>query len=168
MKDLDLLHPVVKAKALQLKELAKEKLGLDIIITQTLRTEDEQRAIYAQGRESLANVNQFRQLAGMGPIPASDNKIVTRASSAKNSYHGYGLAFDIAITDKSGKRIDWSKNSDWNSDGISDWLQVGKLAKECDLEWGGLWSSFPDIPHYQYTFGLTIADLKAGKRPEEV
>ncbi len=162
MKDLDKLFPPIKEKALKLQQLAKERLGLKIIITQTLRTEDEQRAIYAQGRQSLANVNQLRLLAGMGPIPEKDNKVVTKAASSKDSYHGYGLAFDIAITDSTGKRIDWSKASDWNDDGISDWIQVGKLAKECELEWGGLWSSFPDIPHYQDSRGLTIKELKAG------
>ena len=33
------------------------------------------------------------------------------------------------------------------------------------FEWGGDWTSFKDYTHLQFTRGLTIAQLKAGKRP---
>jgi hypothetical protein len=29
-------------------------------------------------------------------------------------------------------------------------------------EWGGRWASFPDAPHFQMTFGATIAQMQAG------
>lgn len=38
--------------------------------------------------------------------------------------------------------------------------------EKCNLEWGGDWK-FRDMPHFQYTFGLSIEDLLAGKRPPE-
>lgn len=165
-RDLDKLHPKVKEAALQLKALAAEK-GLKIIFTQTLRTKEEQAAFYAQGRQPVNKVNVLRGLAGLGPITDAENKSkITNASTIADSFHGYGLAFDIAITDSSGKKIVWNDKSDWNGDGVDDWYTVGKLADKIPgLEWGGNWNKLPDPPHYQMRFGLTIADLKAGKRP---
>lgn len=161
-RSLESLHPKVKEAAIKLRDLAKSKLNLRIIFTQTLRSELEQQALYSQGRESLEVVNEKRFLANMPPIKSADNNIVTRARTSKDSYHGYGLAFDIAITDLTGKYIKWNKTSDWNSDGISDWDQVGALASECGLEWGGNWTSMPDPPHFQMNMGYTIAQLKNG------
>lgn len=165
-RSLEDLHPTVKEKALELQRLAKEELGINLIFTQTLRTEAEQVALYAHGRKSLEKVNVLRDKAGLPPITAAENTWRTNAKTIKYSYHGYGLAFDIAIVSPNGKTIEWNvKKTDWNADGISDWLQVGALAKRVELEWGGTWSSSPDIPHYQYTFGLTIRDLIDGKKP---
>jgi peptidoglycan L-alanyl-D-glutamate endopeptidase CwlK len=164
-RDIEKLLPIVKEKALLLQKLAKEKLGLRIIFTQTLRTNDEQIALFAQGRQSLGNVNGLRQIAGMPPITEKENHRVTNARDASSSFHGYGMAFDIAITDSTGKKIIWNDKSDWNEDGVSDWIQVGKLGEELGLEWGGNFSSISDPPHFQYRYGLTIGELKAGKRP---
>jgi peptidoglycan LD-endopeptidase CwlK len=165
-RSLEDLHPIVKEKALKLQELAGQ-LGIRVIFTQTSRTEAEQIALYAHARKSLDKVNELRAAAGMPAITAKDNTWKTNAKTIKNSYHGYGLAFDIAITSPDGKVVEWdTKKTDWNKDGLSDWIQVGKLSKQIEgLEWGGFWSSSPDIPHYQYTFGLTIKDLIDGKKP---
>jgi peptidoglycan L-alanyl-D-glutamate endopeptidase CwlK len=165
-RSLEDLHPTVKEMALMLQKLALEK-GIKIIFTQTSRTEAEQIALYAHGRKSLDKVNALREKAGMPKITAAENTWRTNAKTILNSYHGYGLAFDIAIVSPDGKTIEWDvKKTDWNKDGISDWLQVGKLSNDVPgLEWGGYWSSSPDIPHYQYTFGLTIKDLIDGKKP---
>jgi peptidoglycan L-alanyl-D-glutamate endopeptidase CwlK len=57
-RDLDLLHPTVKAKTLALLKLTKER-NINIIITQTLRTAAEQEAFYARGRLPLATVNSL-------------------------------------------------------------------------------------------------------------
>lgn len=165
-RSLELLHPKVKEAALQLKQLARDELGLYLIFTQTVRTAEEQKALYSQGRDLLDTVNLYRNEANLAPIKISENRIVTKAKTAQDSFHFYGLAFDIAITDLTGKKIKWDKSSDWNNDGIDDWSQVGRLAEKIPgLEWGGNWSSMPDPPHYQVRFGLTIADLKAGKTP---
>jgi peptidoglycan L-alanyl-D-glutamate endopeptidase CwlK len=165
-RDLNLLHPKVRQQALDLQGTAKSALGLNIIFTQTLRSEEEQSALYAQGRLGIQKVNALRAVAKLGPISEQENtKIVTKAKTAKDSMHFYGLAFDIAITDSKGKSIVWNSTSDWNSDGINDWDQVGKLGQSLGLEWGGNWSTMPDPPHFQNRFGLTLADLKSGIKP---
>ncbi len=165
-RDIFLLHDKVREQAIELEKLAKEKLGLRIIFTQTLRTEEEQQALYGQGRYDLDKTNALRKVAGLAPITAAENsRIVTKAKSARDSMHFYGLAFDIAITDPKGKKIIWDSTSDWNADGKDDWDQVGKLGQSIGLEWGGNWSSMPDPPHFQNRFGLTLADLKLGIKP---
>lgn len=69
--------------------------------------------------------------------------------------HGFGLAFDVALI-INGK-------ADWKS---SLWNKIGQLGKSLGLEWGGDWKSIIDKPHFQYTQGLSGADLRAGKRPK--
>ncbi len=165
MNDLNLLHPKAKLICEAFLLLCKEQ-GFNIKVTQTLRTEAEQVALYAHSRAPLAEVNRLRALANMSPISASENTWRTNAKSIDNSFHGYGLAFDIAVVNPNGKNIDWSDKVDWDQDGVSDWLEVGRLANQIEgLEWGGNWTKSPDIPHYQCRFGLTIQDLKNGKRP---
>lgn len=159
MRDRNKLLPQVKAKLEELETLA-EQSGLHFIVTQTLRSEEEQIAYYAQGRESLETVNQVRAVAKLPPITEAENKVVTKAKTVYDSWHAYGRAFDIAVVNKDGK-IDWGENVDWNSDGISDWDQLGKLGEYIGLEWGGNFSTLHDIPHYQYREGKTISQAKA-------
>lgn len=129
------VHPLVATKARQLIERAYKE-GINVIITQGLRTIEEQNKLYAQGR-------------------TEPGRIVTNAKGGC-SYHNYGLAFDFAIMKDDG-------SVSWNVD--EKWKRVGALGKSLGLEWGGDWRDFPDYPHFQLTFGLSLADLRAGKRP---
>jgi peptidoglycan L-alanyl-D-glutamate endopeptidase CwlK len=76
MRDINLLHPDLIPKAQKLIELARQK-GIDIIISQTLRTKEEQNDLYAQGRTKPGN-------------------IVTHVEYPY-SLHCWGVAFDIAV-----------------------------------------------------------------------
>lgn len=109
--------------------------GIDIIIAQAYRSIPEQNALYAKGRTK--------------PGPK-----VTNARGG-TSYHNYGLAIDYCLK-VDGKAI-WTVNKDWRT--------VATEAKKLGFEWGGEWKSFVDYPHLQMTFGLSIKDLQAGKRP---
>jgi peptidoglycan L-alanyl-D-glutamate endopeptidase CwlK len=141
-------------------ESLAEQNSLHFIVTQTLRSQDEQAAYYARGRLPLDEVNSLYKKAGLSPISDADNKkIVTKAKTVWDSFHAYGRAFDVAIINKEGK-VDWDDAADWNSDGVSDWVQLGKLGESIGLEWGGNFSSMPDLPHFQLREGHTISDLK--------
>jgi len=78
--------------------------------------------------------------------------IVTNARGGE-SVHNYRLAFDIFKNIKSQEFSD-SKFFD----------TAGKIWTQMGGEWGGNWATFVDKPHMQFTGGLSIADLKAGKR----
>ena len=56
MRDINLLHPdLIPNKAQKLIELAKQK-GINIIMSQTWRTKQEQDDLYAQGRTRPGNI----------------------------------------------------------------------------------------------------------------
>lgn len=138
------LHPTIKKKTDQLVEIAAKK-DIHVVITDTVRTMEEQDRLYAKGRSAEGN-------------------IVTDAQAGE-SYHNYGLAIDYAIENKKGNVI-WDTGYDGNNNGKSDWFEVADIAKELGFEWGGDWQGFKDYPHLQITFGLSIRQLQNGERPD--
>lgn len=159
MRDRTKLIPPLKQKLEELEVLAEQN-NIHFIVTQTLRTKEEQEAYYARGRQSLDVVNLLYKAAGLPPISIKENEsIVTKAKTVWDSFHAYGRAFDVAIVSKDGK-INWNDNVDWDSDGVSDWVELGRLGESIGLEWGGNFSSLPDLPHFQLREGYTIAELK--------
>lgn len=140
------LHPIVKKKAETLQNEA-EKIGIPIIITDAFRSFEEQDAIYARGR-------------------TTDGSVVTYAKGG-DSYHNYGLAIDFALL-PSPERAIWDLEYDGNQNGKSDWMEVVHLAKNLGFSWGGDFANFKDYPHLQMDFGLSIRELRKGKRPEDV
>lgn len=137
------LHPVVERNKNILLEQAAV-INIDVVITDETRSIDEQNELYAQGR-------------------STGGDIVTNARGGE-SYHNYGLAIDYALMLDNGE-ITWNTQYDGNNNGESDWLEVAELAKDLGFEWGGDWESFPDYPHLQMDFGLSINQLQNGKRP---
>lgn len=138
------LNPVVREMGRQLVKLAHAQ-GVPICITQAYRSKAEQDALYAQGRTKAG-------------------AIVTNAPGGYSN-HNYGLAIDFALYTPSGKEVTWSELADYDRDGESDWKEIVKIAKKLGFEWGGDWRGFRDAPHLEYTFGLTIAQLRAGNKP---
>ncbi|AWB46813.1 peptidase M15 [Paenibacillus sp. CAA11] len=139
------LHPVVAAKQKELITTAARQ-GIRVVITDGFRSSEEQETLYQQGRNT-------------------SGKIVTYARGGQ-SYHNYGLAIDFALKTKAGKII-WDMDYDGNKNGKADWLEVVAIAKKLGFEWGGDWTDFPDYPHLQMDFGLSISQLKRGVRPPE-
>lgn len=144
-KKLEGVHPVVKEKALKLVENSYKR-GVCIAITQGFRSIEEQNELYSQGR-------------------TKPGKVVTNAKGG-DSYHNYGLAIDFCLI-VDDKQYVWDIDGDFDEDKKADWMEVVEEAKKLGFEWGGDFKSFKDYPHFQYTFGLSIDDLKAGKRPPQ-
>ena len=126
------LHPILTIRAQCMIDLCAYA-GIAILITQTLRTWEEQDKLHAKGRTDP---------------PIGKKHIVTNAKGGQ-SYHNFGLAFDIVVLDSLGK-------ANWDADHPS-WTRAAEIGKSVGLEWGGDWRSFKDIPHFQYTGGLTTA-----------
>ncbi|MBY9078319.1 M15 family metallopeptidase [Paenibacillus sp. HN-1] len=139
------LQPVNKDAATALIEFAYAH-GVPIVITQGLRTIAEQDALYAQGR-------------------TKPGQIVTNAKGGY-SYHNFGVAIDFALLLPDGS-VSWDTKRDGDGDGVADWSEVVADAKRIGWEWGGDWTSFKDLPHFQMDFGLSTADYRAGKRPTQ-
>lgn len=137
------LHPTVESKKNQLLEEAAG-INIDVVITDDVRSIEEQDALYAEGRTTSGD-------------------IVTNTRGGE-SYHNYGMAIDYALRLENGE-ISWDTEYDGNNNGESDWIEVADLAKELGFDWGGDWSNFPDYPHLQIDFGLSISQLQDGIRP---
>lgn len=63
--------------------------------------------------------------------------IVTDAEEGQ-SYHNYGVALDLSPTDAT----------------------MAAVFQKYGFEWGATWKTFKDPPHFQMTFGLSIAQLQ--------
>lgn len=139
------LHPIVKERSNQLIQQSAAK-GIVVLITDDFRSAEDQDRLYEQGRTAEGN-------------------IVTHARGGE-SFHNFGLAIDFAIKTPS-EDVIWDMQYDGNQNGKSDWDEVVEMAKALGFEWGGDWAQFKDYPHLQMNFGLTLADLQNGKRPDE-
>lgn len=138
------LHPFVQEKTNQLVQMMAEK-GITVIITDDFRSAEEQNILYEKGRSTEGN-------------------IVTHAKGGE-SLHNYGLAVDFALKTAEGNAI-WDMEFDGNANGASDWMEVVEAAKSLGFEWGGDWPQFKDYPHLQMDFGLSLAELQNGGRPD--
>lgn len=110
----------------------------------TLRTFTEQNDLYAQGRTKL--------------FDRSGNRLgkVTNCKGGQ-SFHNFGLAFDIVLIN--GNSASWDVVKDFDKDGQSDWMEVVNIFKGEGYEWGGDFASFKDRPHLQKTFGYSWQEL---------
>lgn len=118
-------------------------------VTSTLRTEAEQAALFAQGRQLLPTVNMLRSAADLPPIGAGDNSYtVTNADGVKDkSNHQSGRAIDIVPVNGQDNPV-WPDHSDVR------WQMICVVMKEHGFKWGGDWTKEkdgidPDFPHYE-------------------
>lgn len=140
------LIPVVSAAASALIDRCYAR-GVNVIITQGLRTYAEQDALYAQGR--------------MKP-----GKKVTKARGGYSN-HNFGVAIDFALLLADGRSVTWDTLMDADKDSLPDWSEVVEEAKKLGFAWGGDWRSFTDMPHLEMTFGISTAEFRAGRRPTQ-
>lgn len=145
---LEDLHPHVSAMAFTFLGKCKEA-GIDILITSTYRDHESQAALYAQGR-------------------STPGRKVTNAPPGR-SWHNWRLAFDVVplrngkpVWGTAGNGID-NDPADDDRDDLELWQRVGAIGESCGLEWAGRWKTMKEMAHFQYTGGLTLADLQAGK-----
>ena len=133
-RSLDDLLPAVKVRVEKFINSAKDA-GIDLLITSTYRDNESQNALYAQGR-------------------TKQGRIVTNAKGGQ-SFHNYRCAVDV-VPLLNGKPV-WDAENDI-------WQKVGDFGIAAGLEWAGNWTKFREMPHFQYTNGLNLADLQIGKK----
>jgi len=76
----------------------------------------------------------LRTEAEQNAIPAANTK-----AKYPMSMHNWGLAFDICRAD--------GKGAYDTSDAFFE--KVGRIGESIDLTWGGSWTSFRDLPHFE-------------------
>lgn len=152
MKTQDMMFKEMTPKLQELYEKFYLKMfesGLPFDLNEVLRTLAVQEAYYAQSRKPIDEVNKLRKIAGLSPLPASENlKPVTWTMKSRHFAGSDGLsrAFDIRL--KRFNKPHWDTKWDGNTNSIPDYLEAAKIGKDCGLEPGGLWKK-PDYPHFQ-------------------
>jgi RHS repeat-associated protein len=120
------LNPRVQKKADSLLSILNAK-GIDARLGETFRTTEQQNQKFL-----------------MGPS--------TTTLSGGESYHNFGLAFDIKIFNTKGEYI---------TDGSSGlYTTAGLVGKSLGLTWGGDWAKPFDPSHFQFTGGISKAKIK--------
>jgi peptidoglycan L-alanyl-D-glutamate endopeptidase CwlK len=133
-RKLEDLIPAVQAKAEAFAAACKAD-GINVLIYSTLRDNEEQARLYAQGRTAAGN-------------------IVTNAKPGR-SWHNWGAAFDFVPL--KGNTPQWGDTALY--------LRCGIIAERCGLEWAGRWTGkLRETAHCQYRGGLSLDDLQAGKK----
>lgn len=142
------LTPAMQARTNDLLRMADAD-GLDLLLTCTLRSPQEQARLFCQSRLKETIEAKARELdviygrkdyakllrdTGMVVGPK-----VTNAGPGQ-SLHQYGLAIDCVVM-VDGKP-DWDAHHD-------AWQRYGELCKEAGLEWAGTWKRFREYPHSQ-------------------
>jgi peptidoglycan L-alanyl-D-glutamate endopeptidase CwlK len=137
-RNIATLRPEVRPLAEKLIETAKAQ-GINAKVIGGTRTYDEQDELYAQGR-------------------SKPGKIVTKAKGGQ-SWHNFGMAFDIGIFSADGKTYYGESEA---------YQAVGKIGEALGLEWGGSWAGFVDEPHFNFNpLGLTLSEVKRRVENEE-
>lgn len=126
LKKLEGLHP-------QLQKFFHELIKIspyDFSITQGVRTTEEQNKLYQQGR-------------------TAPGKIVTNCDGYKSkSNHqvkpdGFGYAGDIAVL--MNNKVTWEERY------YKEIAMTARiLMQKYNVEWGGDWKNFKDLPHFEY------------------
>lgn len=134
-RSLDDLNPTVASKVRAWLS-ACTAAGIDVLITCTFRSNEEQARLYAQGRTT----------------PGAK---VTNAKPGQ-SMHNYHVAADF-VPMRNGKPV-------WGTAGADGklWEQVGELAEAQGLEWAGRWKTFRELAHVQFTNGHPLSHFQNG------
>ena len=109
--------------------------GVTVEVISGLRSWAAQAALYASGR-------------------TKPGRIVTKAKPG-SSWHNYGLAIDLGLF-KSGVYLDEKKPAE--ADKL--YAEIGKIAAKLGIEWAGNWKPFTETPHFQVTFGMSLAQAR--------
>lgn len=142
---LTLVHPRLSTLMYQLELQMSEQIG----ITQGLRRSDEQKALYAQGRQPLGVVNQLRLAVGWSPINEEENEDTVTKAQPGYSWHEFGMAVDVVPFDS-------QMHPDWNET-HPVWVEIMTKGSALGLTSGKSWN---DEPHFQLTgrFPVTPTD----------
>lgn len=141
-RKLEDLHTKVQPLCQAFIDKCKEQ-GINVLITCTLRDAEYQNSLYKIGRT----------VKGQNPKPSKPMGDTVTNAKGGQSMHEYKCAWDFVPLDAKGK-ADWGNTKAFEA--------CGKIAQSLGIEWGGSWK-FKDMPHCQFTGGLTLADFQAGK-----
>jgi len=123
---LEGVYPLL-AEKVRLILMALDTLDYGATITQSVRTTQQQQALFAQGRTLP------------GKIVTNADGVIHRSNHQLHE-DGFGHAVDLAFLDEHGQPT-WSDSSPWSL--------LGEMATTLGLTWGGHWKTLKDYPHLE-------------------
>lgn len=118
-RSLDDLHPILKEKAIEFKELCLN-VGITILIYCTWRDQESQDKAFKEGKSKLK-------------FPNSKHNFID--SEGRRS----AKAFDCVPMR--------GKTAQWND--VTSYAKMGEIGKSIGLRWGGEFKGFSDKPHFE-------------------
>ena len=125
-RDLNHLRQDVKEKAEELLKKASA-IGIDLLVTCTYRSNEEQATLYALGRTAKGRV-----VTNALPGESKHNNMEGGAPAS--------LAFDV-VPLVAGKPM-WDASN-------PVWQVVGSLGESVGLKWAGRWRRMKEFPHFE-------------------
>lgn len=123
LSDLD---PAVRDKCISHLRLCRTA-GIDVLVTCTWRSNEEQASLYARGRTVLGTI-----VTNASPGESNHNVMKDDLPAAR--------AYDV-VPLRDGKPV-------WDADDPL-WERIGKLGEEVGMRWAGRWIRFKEFPHFE-------------------
>jgi peptidoglycan L-alanyl-D-glutamate endopeptidase CwlK len=150
--DLKRLHPVFRHAVDQILNDMRSK-GWDPVIGSGMRTNAQQDALYAQGRQSLEQVNALRLRGKLPHRSVAEN--MHPVTDAKGGQSNHNLTDSLIAHGRSsmdvanGYAVDIiDRRFGWNIPHPQFWTVLGDCAKKYGCGWGGDWRK-PDRAHVE-------------------
>lgn len=131
---LERVHPYL-AETIKRVLDAMEVMGYPMMVTAGVRTDEQQIALYAQGRTINGHTTP-------GAIVTNADGIVHKSMHQRQA-DGFGHAVDCAFIDDP----DTVKIETW--DPAQPWPLYGTMGETRKCTWGGRWQSPHDLPHLE-------------------
>jgi peptidoglycan L-alanyl-D-glutamate endopeptidase CwlK len=125
MRTLDQLAPRLRDGVPKILA-AMAAIGYPMMVTDTLRTVEEQQVLFAKGRTAP------------GPIVTRADGVIKRSN---HQPHGDGLGHAVDCCFVVDGHASWDPRLPWKA--------YGALAEALGFAWGGNWQSLHDLPHIE-------------------
>jgi peptidoglycan L-alanyl-D-glutamate endopeptidase CwlK len=154
-KNISSLDPKARDAFLKLWEIGNKvaaKYGCTYAMISGNRTYAEQDALYKRAMDGIDNDKD-------GKVDESDERVTKAPPGYSN--HNFGIAGDFGVF----KGKAYLDSSDPKlAEKIHRETYAAAVVAGLPIEWGGLWKSFTDLPHFEYKTGLTMEQKRARMR----
>lgn len=118
--------------------------GVEVLVTCTYRSNEEQAALYAQGRTKPGRI-----VTRAKPGQSAHNAVDANGKPASRAIDIVPTRYGKALWGTSGDGID-DDPSDDRTDDLEAWQRIGKIGEDCGFNWYGRPDApFREFPHFE-------------------